>query len=244
MRSTMSFLAALALSLIHLFAGKLRFLDRRPRSVWLSMAGGVSVAYIFVRTLPELNAAQAAVSRAAGPALGFLENHVYLLALLGLATFYGLERLALSARARQRQDGKEDATTPGVFWLHVASFSVYNALIGYVLVHREVPGALSLALFGSAMGLHFLVTDYGLREHHGDLYARLGRWILSAAVLVGWGIGRLTQIGDAPLGALLGFLSGGVILNVLKEELPAERASRFWAFAVGAAAYAALLLVI
>ncbi len=33
-----------------------------------------------------------------------------------------------------------------------------------------------------------------------------------------------------------------MILNVLKEELPAERESRFWPFAFGATAYAALLL--
>ena len=32
-------------------------------------------------------------------------------------------------------------------------------------------------------------------------------------------------------------------MNVLKEELPEERQSRFWAFAVGAASYAALLLI-
>jgi hypothetical protein len=33
-------------------------------------------------------------------------------------------------------------------------------------------------------------------------------------------------------------------LNVLKEELPEERQSRFWAFALGAAIYALLLLTL
>jgi hypothetical protein len=31
-------------------------------------------------------------------------------------------------------------------------------------------------------------------------------------------------------------------MNVLKEELPEERESRFWAFALGAALYTMLLL--
>jgi hypothetical protein len=35
-----------------------------------------------------------------------------------------------------------------------------------------------------------------------------------------------------------------VILNVLKEEVPSERQSRFWAFALGMAGYAALLLTL
>ena len=34
------------------------------------------------------------------------------------------------------------------------------------------------------------------------------------------------------------------MLNVLKEELPRERESRFWAFALGAALYSALLLAV
>ena len=40
--------AAIALALVHLFAGKLRFLHVIPRSRWLSMAGGASVAYVFL----------------------------------------------------------------------------------------------------------------------------------------------------------------------------------------------------
>jgi hypothetical protein len=35
-----------------------------------------------------------------------------------------------------------------------------------------------------------------------------------------------------------------VVLNVLKEELPEDRQSRFTAFAAGAAIYAALLLAV
>jgi hypothetical protein len=54
----------------------------------------------------------------------------------------------------------------------------------------------------------------------------------------------------APVGATLTLCAHtaatkpGVIMNVLKEELPQERKSRFWAFAVGAGAYAAILLTL
>ena len=140
--------------------------------------------------------------------------------------------------------GQEDRTSQGVFWLHIASFAVYNALIGYVLVHREVPGLASLAVFAIAMALHFVVTDYGLREHHKGLYAGVGRWIVAAAILLGWGIGRAAELREVPLAVLFAFLGGGIILNVLKEELPEQRESRFWAFALGGLAYAALLLAL
>ncbi len=42
--------------------------------------------------------------------------------------------------------------------------------------------------------------------------------------------------------ALFAVLAGAIILNVMKEELPEERESRFGAFAAGAAAYTGLLL--
>src|SRR5918911_5397718 len=130
-----SFVAIVLLVVFHLFYGKLRFLDGTPRSIWLSMAGGVSVAYVFVHLLPDLAEEQQAIHKAIGETFSFLEYHVYLVALIGLAAFYGLERAAKTSRHRRHGAGKEDAAGAGVFWLHVASFTVYNALIGYLLLH-------------------------------------------------------------------------------------------------------------
>lgn len=48
------FAAAIALAVVHLFAGGLRAIDRVPRSRWLSFGGGISVAYVFVHLFPEL----------------------------------------------------------------------------------------------------------------------------------------------------------------------------------------------
>ncbi|CAN5851326.1 hypothetical protein BH23GEM7_BH23GEM7_42180 [soil metagenome] len=237
-----SLLAAAGLAMVHLFAGKLRFLDAVPRSRWLSFAGGTSVAYVFVHLLPELVEAQEAVEHAAGEALGFLEHHVFLLALLGLTVFYGLERAAILSRLRRSDSGEQDCTTPEVFWLHIASFCVFNFLIGYLLAQWEAEGLGWLALFFLAMALHFVVNDYGLRQHHKDAYRHTGRWMLALTVFLGWGAGQAVRVSEAVLALPLAFVAGGVILNVLKEELPAERESRFWAFSLGVAIYAALLV--
>jgi len=35
-----------------------------------------------------------------------------------------------------------------------------------------------------------------------------------------------------------------IVLNAIKEELPADRAGRFWTFAAGSVAYAVLLVVV
>ncbi len=261
-----SLLAAISLSMAHLFSGKLRFLGGTPRSIWLSIAGGVSVAYVFVHLLPELAEAQEAVGEALGESLRSLENHVYLIALVGLAFFYGVERTASGSRKDGRgkvdadagdsqasgagsvgrapasERGEERATSTGVFWLSVVSFAFYNAVVGYLLLHRIDESFRSLFLFSLAMLLHFIVNDYGLRERHKEDYSRIGRWILSAAVFLGWSIAVVTDIPEYIIALLISFLAGGIVLNVLKEELPEARRSRFGPFAAGAAAYAALLL--
>ena len=152
----------------------------------------------------------------------------------------GWSRRPKSRAAGSRVAQKKASASAGVFWIHIASFSVYNAVIGYLLVHREG----SLIFFFVAMTLHFVVNDRSLREHHRDLYHRMGRWLLAGAVVVGWILGAFTEISEAALAVLIGFLAGGVILNVLKEELPEERRSRFSAFVLGAAACSTLLLAL
>ncbi|SFQ15937.1 hypothetical protein SAMN04488047_14130 [Tranquillimonas alkanivorans] len=141
---------AVLLAAVHVFSPHLRFLDRRPRSIWLSIAGGVSVAYVFVHLLPEL----AHLQREHGEAAP-IEGLLYLFALVGLVVFYGLERMA-----KAMAGGRTRASPPGAFWLHLGSFALYNVLIGYLLDEQaREEGTAGMILYGVAMGLHFVVND-------------------------------------------------------------------------------------
>ncbi|PGF16271.1 hypothetical protein CP556_09180 [Natrinema sp. CBA1119] len=232
------FAIAIALALIHLFAGRLGVSGRVPRSRWLSIAGGISVAYVFVHLLPDVGDAAATLAERGDPT-AFAEHHGYLIALLGFVTFYGLEQL--TRQSNTDPDEIVESAGTGVFWIHVGSFAAYNAIIGYLLWDRELG---SVLLFAVAMALHFLVTDDSLRDHHGRTYHRRGRWILSAAVIAGAGVGYAFEAVELLIAVSVPFLAGGIILNVIKEELPSDRESRFWAFAGGATGYAALLLLV
>lgn len=243
MQQVVVVLLAVALGAVHLFAGKLRFLDIIPRSRWLSLASGISLAYVFVHVMPELAIGQQHLAAAAGHWLVHLEHHVYLIGLAGLIVFYGLERLAKTSRAINRGNSGRDVTTASVFWLHIGSYALYNMLVAYLLFHREQPGYKSLLFFFLAMLTHFFVNDYGLREHHKHAYHAYGRWTLLMGTLLGTATGLTTAVTGPATAALFAFLAGGVILNVLKEELPAERQSRFLPFLAGATGYTVLLLL-
>ena len=236
----LALVAAVALAAVHILGGRLRLLDAVPRSGWLSAFGGVSVAYVFVHLLPELAEGQKAIDDEGG-LLTFLEDHVYLMGLLGLAVFYGVESHCMRSRRLRREAGGEDRTGGDAFGLSIASFAVHNAIVGYLLMRDELDEPSALALYAFALGVHFVINDVALREHHRDAYRRVGRWVIAGAVLLGWAIGAATTVPERAIALVLAFIGGGVVLNVLKEELPGERQARPLPFAAGAGLYALLL---
>jgi hypothetical protein len=133
---------------------------------------------------------------------------------VSVLVFYALERLARQSKERNAAETGAPRTEQRVFLLHIATFGVMNVLIGYLLLHTQSQNLRSLGFFSLAMLVKLLVNDHGLHELHRDLYDEEGRWFLAVAVL----------------------------LNVLKEELPAANEARYWAFAGGALVYGAVLL--
>ena len=199
------------------------------------------MAYVFVHLLPELARGQKVMSGSDIALLSYLEHHAYLLALLGLVVFYGLERMI---KKHRNEIPEHHESHPAMFWLHVGSFAIYNGLIGYLLVHGESERATELVLYCIAMGLHFLVNDFALQGAHKDLFSRRGRWVLAIMPVAGWALGSATEVSELAVSALTAFVGGSIILNVLKEELPEERNSRLGAFLAGSIGYSALLLAI
>jgi zinc transporter ZupT len=240
-----SLIGALVFSFIHLFTYKLKFLDVLPRSKWLSFAGGVSIAYIFMHLLPELEEMQHTFVEEQRDVESFFKYPLYLVALFSLSVYYGIERQVKLSGVSKKTNKKAETTEQesiGIFYFHISSFAIYNALIGYTLT-REEWDTQSFVLFVLALSFHFVVNDFGFVGHYRHNYIQVGRWILGFAPLAGWLTGNLVRISEIHLGLVLAFIAGGTILNVLKEELPEERKSNFWAFLIGVILYSVLLLV-
>lgn len=242
--SAVGFAFIVSLGLLHIYAGRLRWIERVPERQWLSFGAGVSIAYIFVDVLPILSTSQAALAETTGTTLEKLKHQVYLVALLGLAAFYSLELLAKRSRADNRVKVREDCTSAGVFWVHTGSFALYNALLGYLLREAEHHGVLACALLFFALMLHFTVNDHALRSHHKALYDRFGRWLLALSVVGGYLVGTAYMLNEASIAILWAFVAGGLILNVIKDEPPQHRDTSLGAFVTGMSGYAALLVIV
>ena len=233
-------ISTVALVALHLAAPHLRNLPGVPERRTASFAGGIAVAYVFLHLLPELAEGHALlreVFQEAEPPTPLAELGIFLVALVGFCLFYALERAAERHRAARAGAG------PQVFYVHLGSFAIYNGVITYTMSSTYRTSVGFGILFTVAMGLHFVLSDRGLLENYGRLFDRWPpRLVLAAALAVGWALSAtLAPTRAITVSLLVAFLSGSVLLNVFKEELPSSRQSSLPWFLAGAALYGGLL---
>lgn len=237
-----------ALAALHLVAPHVHRLPGVPRRAVGSFAGGLAVAYVFLHLLPEVATGNEEVTELLATTFEPTPLHelaVFVVALVGFAALYGLERLAERSGSPRGRDGAATEPPPGVYWLHLTSFAVYNGLITYTMPLRFRTGVLFAVLFAVAMGLHFVLTDRGLAEHYPRRFARNGRLLLAGALGAGWVLAALfAPTSTLVVSLLTALLAGGILLNVFKEELPSGRQSSFGWFLIGLVLYAGLLTLV
>lgn len=240
-----SLIAVFIFCLTHIFVTKLK-LSAIPRSKWLSIAGGISVTYIFLQSFPELQEFQREITHEDIHSLPGIDNlEIYFIALLGLTFFYGLEnKTKKSVESERRPDPGKKEENIGMFWIHISSFAIYNFIIAYLLLHMEEISQLKMITYTIAMSFHFIVTDHSLEDHFETSYKKKGRWLLVTALFLGWFTSIWMKIPEIYLGIIFAFIAGGIIMNVLKEELPRERESNLLAFCLGVFLYSLLLFVV
>lgn len=221
-----AFIVLIGFLLIHLFANRAEKLGWHAR--FLSFASGISFAYVFVDLLPTLEKGQPILKQVFDPIIPYLDRHSYLIALLGLLFFYGLQ-------------GSSEKTNR-TFWASMVGYSLFNLFVGASLSDENNPDIQPLLLFAIAMGLHYFVHDHNLREDHKVLYDRYGRWLLAFTLTVGWLIGFFLKIPDALINLVVAFVAGGVLLNVMRYELPKREQGTYVYFIFGALIYSYILL--
>lgn len=237
-------IAVTLLSLVHVFIGRLHFLDANPAG-WRSGAGGVGIAYVFLVLFPKLAYAQQALTSADDTGFyGYLEHHSYLLALIGMIVYYGFEPAVERNLRTAGQSGVLRSRTKVLTYVYASGMSGYFLLVAYLITELHDRGYVSVVLFTLAMLVHFVAIDHVLREKYGGLYDGLLRWVFAAATLAGWFIGAATQIDGTTLALWNSLFAGALIGIAIREELPDPNEGSFVWFLSGTIAYTSLLLLI
>lgn len=206
-----------------------------PRGI-VSFGGGMVAAYVFMHVMPELHGVRVAFAESMATPLPYEGKATYFFSLAGFLAFYGLNHL----HAQLRETG-EIGETDRAFKFHVGGFAAYVWLIAYLLVRGIGESETSTALYAVAIAFHLLALAHDLSNEYGELYQRIGRFVLAAMAILGWATGLLVALPGTVLTLLLAFISGAVIMNSLIMELPTEKDGRFWPFMAGGLLYGLIL---
>lgn len=228
----LSFLTVLIFALIHFFAFKIRKLRFGTHSKFLSAGGGIAISYVFIDLLPKISESDLIITQALSGVIPYFERHAYIMALLGFLLFFTVDR------AQKAVPGKK------AFWLSLFSYALFNFLIGYAVADKDNPEVKPLLLFGIAMGLHYFTNDYTLSEVYEDDYEHFGKWLLVSFLFLGWLLGLWITLSPTAVALISAFIGGGVIMNVIRHELPQDKPNNLRTFLFAAFLYTIILLTI
>lgn len=221
---------SLALAGFHGLTPFLRTILDRYHAALGSVAAGTGLAYVFLYLLFEL------VTEGA--------SKIHALIPLGPAPLETLFVLLLGALSATYIVQMQFERTPGSGDDHrgfALLFLTYNVLAGAGLVEEATWGALNLALYVTAIGVHLLFNELFLLHHYPTNHTATWRLALGIAPVAGCGLAIAFGVPAGILYIALAMVAGGTITNALRRELPEMRSFRPIAFVAGAVVYAALI---
>lgn len=226
----LSFAAALVLAGFHAFTPALLRLPSRHQGRLASFSGGAGLAYVFLYLLFELVRNGATEIHALAPVGPDPLETLFIVLLSALSATYVLQ-MHLQKTVDLRNDHRG----------YVALFLTYNVLVGAGLLEEARWGALNLAFYVAALGLHLLFNDVFLQHSFRHVHRGTWRAALASGPLVGCFVATALAVPEGVLYGLLAVIAGGTIVNVFRRELPEVQSFRPVAFIGGVAAYALLI---
>lgn len=208
-----SLAATLVLCAVHLTVERWRFLDGAHGPVWLSVAAGTALAYVFTYLLPKLAIVQQEIAAFHGPLSGFLRQQAYLLALIGLLTLFAVDRAAARTPRETRLEW-----TRGLL-LQSVIYGIYSVQLGYLLANFRQPDFATYALAASILGAHLMGIDHHISHRHPIAFRAVLRWAFAAACVAGWALGAFTEGFELAVMLSNAFVAGGIIIIAIREEL-------------------------
>jgi hypothetical protein len=232
--------ATLCLMFAHILTPKITDYLSGNDKQFMSFAGGVSVAYVFLDMLPNLVEYNKPIGKyllTSQWLTSFTELLIYLVALVGFLIYYGLDLFA----ERYEQKTHDNRV---VYRLHIVMFCFYNILITHTMSLRVISGLMYTVLFTFAMSLHFVLMDRKFCRIFPKKFNQSGRISLLVSLFIGWALSLLFDPMNVLLVAfMIAFLAGSILFNVFREELPNSSLASFRWFVLGAAAISCILLL-
>lgn len=211
----------------------IEFLRRFKAADFTSFAAGVGTVYIFIHMLPQISHGQHLLEEFF-PNIHFTGSQYsnYVIALVGFIFFYMFDSFLTHTR-RLPTDEYRTPDELAFYWTNVLFICLYNLLIGYV-VGSYTQGNISFRIvYMLAYIVHFITIKWGIYHVFPKRYENQARYPIILGLFIGYFIALFFDINPLVLSVNESLLTGAMMLNVFKHELPNEKDSRSKAFIVG-----------
>ena len=204
------------------------------RALWSHFAAGIALGYATLYLMPKLTDYTLVLK--AENALGWepAQYGLYMAFLLGLLAYLAVGNMR----------GVESRRGVAALHLQLAAFAFYNVLTGYFITSLPRQGVLAQGLGTLVFAVHLLGIDHQLRAADQDFFDRRTRWITAAAVLGGGALAMLQLLSGPVVVVGSAFLGGAIMMNVMKEEVPAADGGHLKPFLAGVATFAVIAVII
>ena len=240
-----SFAGVVLIGTVLLLAGRMHFLDRR-NGAGLDFLAGIAMAYVFVDILPHLAEKQKKFAKLGDEGIyGFLQHHIYILALAGFLIYLGV----ILSEERQRKSLPVGEVTlagaPLPIKIEAASLAGYTFIIGYMLSEQPTHRIEPSLVFAAAMAAHFTALGHLFHHRYPKVYDGAERYLLIMALLAGWLLGFFVEMSGVFYAATFAFLAGGIIIVTIIFEMPRVTSPKsYWSFCGGATTFTLAVLVL
>lgn len=217
----------LLIGVIHFFSENIRLGEGPRRHRIISFAAGISIAYLFLRLLPETY-----------DAAPHLKQWVFVFLLLGFAIFHVVEKVTYQHANRENllRELKE---------VHSVSFFFYYFTVGIVLRNLTRTSVLEGSLFLVPIAVHAALSTASLSEIHGEVRESLwARILLSLSTILGIAFAIMISIPVVVGNMLISLIAGALLYIIVKEFLPEKKKGQPIMFILGLAVFSVFNFVI
>jgi hypothetical protein len=225
-------LVAALLGLSHLLGPFVRNVFRNNPAKVISFGGGLAIAYVFIKLIPEIEEAHV-----------FLGDRTHVIVLFSFLAFHAIELKLIRPITIQNAVEGDDSDNSRLFWMHIAVIWVYSFMVVFALPDRVSQSFVIAALSGVAIGLHCLYKGVILHGEFRELYERRARFLLLSAPILGWLAHIVIQPSEQVFSVAIAMLAGFLMQGVFRQELPSLNRTRFSWMVAGALIFLAIVLI-
>lgn len=221
-----------AIAAIHVFTVAYHRAFPKASRWLLDFSSGLGLGYAFLYLMPKIGYMTATMEDRFPQAHQLFNNRLYFYMLVGFLMYYLVDF-----------KGKSSMPTRWGLVINIASFSIYNLLVGITIAHLNHPSMATYFVAAAVFSLHLFGVNSFVYKMYPSAFEKWIKWLFVLALAVGLWLGTQIEKGDHFQSVATALVGGIIVILSVRLKLPAREWVDTGAFVCGIAAAATAVTV-